>query len=108
MAVDNQQYEMAYNELQSGDVDGALRILLEIFDGADANTAVSIANIYSVSTLSHYNPSKALEYYEIAADGGNGYANYKLGSHYYRLGKIEEALSYYTRGATLGERMRVL
>jgi len=102
MAVDAKKYEEAYEKLNRGELQSALNILLEIFDGQHANTAVAIANIYSYAKFPGVNQAQALKFYLIAAENGNGYANYKLGSYYRDLGSDLDALKYYTEGARLG------
>lgn len=87
----------AYNYLISEKWDEAVKLFEQIFDGSEPEIANCIGYIYSQNAYEAHNSEKAILYYRIAAESGDGYAQAALGSLLLEDNDRRQALEWFRR-----------
>ena len=93
----------AYDFLRRKDWPNALERFRQIFDGHNPAIATCIGFIYDQKGSTFYDPEKAIEYYTIAANGGDAYAQYALGGILFERGESAQAINWYARCSAAGD-----
>lgn len=75
----------------------------QIFDGHNPAIAVCLGFIYDQKASTLYNQEKAIEYYAIAANGDDAYAQYALGGILLEKGEPARAIDWYARCSAAGD-----
>jgi TPR repeat protein len=75
----------------------------QIFDGHNPAIAVCLGFIYDQKASTLYNQEKAIEYYTIAGNGDDAYAQYALGGILLEKGEPAWPIDWYARCSAAGD-----
>jgi len=100
---DNSELRRKANEyLEKREFLAAKLLLDEIFDGRDAAIAVNLGYVFDRPGSPEYDQEKAISYYKIAANGGDSYAQHRLGGIAIERGNVSEAIEWYSAASQAG------
>jgi TPR repeat protein len=80
----NDAEQSGWDALNAGDADKAIGIWEPLAKGGNTGLAVNVADMYEFGQKLPQDYAKAVDWYEIAAEQGDGYAQYQVGRAYTR------------------------
>jgi len=83
-APTNDAEQSGWDALNAGDADKAVAIWEPLAKGGNTGLAVNVADMYEFGQKLPQDYAKAVEWYQIAAEQGDGYAQYQVGRAYTR------------------------